>query len=279
MKYYVVLSFVLLIALTSNAQLRYPVVGVYKKCSAQGMAIWNDLAFLMSDGGRCRVYNLESSKVTNEFMLASAYKDNHVNNACFGKEYSEKGSCPALYITECKNKYRCFVENISEDSSQLVQTIQAKENDKVLPVLIWVTDARNRFLYAVTRSGKRLDSIGTVNNTITKYRLPLLQEGKEILLTEKDILDRFTIPFPNILQGAKIKGRYLYLVTGLQETSNARLDSKRAIKVIDLKTKTLKKNIDLTCVTMNEPEDMDFYKEKTLLYCGQNGGLYEIKMN
>lgn len=265
-------------ASTLKAQLRYPVVGLYKKCSAQGMAIWNDRAFLMSDGGRCRVYDLKAAKVTNEFLLGSAYKDNHVNNACFGREYIEKGNYPILYITECKNQYRCFVENISENSSLLVQTIQAKEKGKVLPVLIWVTDSKNGFLYAVTRSGKKLDTVGSVANTITKYRLPMLKEGNDILLTEKDILDRFVIPFPNILQGAKIRGHYLYIVTGLQETSNSRLDSKRAIKVIDLKTKTFKRDIDLTYVTMNEPEDVDFFKGEALLYCGQNGGLYEVKL-
>lgn len=261
-----------------SAQLLYPIVGTYKKCSAQGMAIWNDQAFLMSDGGRCRVYNLKSAEVTNEFMLASTYKDNHVNNACFGCEYFEKGNYPVLYITECKKEYRCFVENILEDSTQLIQTIQAKEKDKVLPVLIWVTDAKDGFLYAVTRSGKKLDSIGSVANTITKYRLPKLKEGKEVLFTEKDVLDRFVISFPNILQGAKIKGYYLYIVTGLQETLNSRQDSKRAIKIIDLRTQTLKRNVDLTCMTTNEPKDMDFYKGKALLYCGQNGGLYEVKI-
>lgn len=278
MKRFIFLGFALWAVIVLKAQLRYPVVGHYKQCSAQGMAIWNDQAFLMSDGGRCRVYDLKSAKVTNEFMLASAYKDNHVNNACFGREIPEEGNAPALYITECKKQYRCFVEQISADSSRLIQTIQAKEKDKVLPILIWVTDSGNGFLYAVTRTRQKLDSIGSVPNTIRKYRLPELNEGKNILLTEKDVLDKFVIPFPNILQGAKIRGHYLYIVTGLQETSNSRQDSKRAIKVIDLKTKTMKESIDLTCVTMNEPEDMDFTGGKALLYCGQNGGLYEVKL-
>lgn len=37
------------------AQLAYPVVGTYKKKSAQGMAIHQDRAYLFSDGGRCRM--------------------------------------------------------------------------------------------------------------------------------------------------------------------------------------------------------------------------------
>ena len=38
-----------------HSQLVYPIVGQYKKKSAQGMAIYNDLAYLFSDGGMCRV--------------------------------------------------------------------------------------------------------------------------------------------------------------------------------------------------------------------------------
>lgn len=265
--------------MTNNmAQLQYPITGQYKKSSAQGMAIWGDNAYLMSDGGRCRVYNLKSARVTNEFMLASAAKDNHVNNACFGKAYGTENGTPLLYITECKNLFRCFVERIESGSSRLVQEIQAQEKGKVQKVLVWVIDAENNFLYGITRNGKKLDSIGTVTNTITKYRLPKTEEGKEIVLNEKDVLDRFDVLFPNILQGAKIKGRYLYMVTGLQEPLFERQDAGRAVKMVDLKKKKLVKNIDLTYVTTNEPEDMDFYKRKALLYCGQNGGLYGLNL-
>lgn len=37
------------------------------------------------------------------------------------------------------------------------------------------------------------------------------------------------------------------------------------------------KTIDLTYVTTNEPEDIDFYKNKILLYCNGEGGIYELK--
>ena len=38
-----------------HSQLVYPIVGQYKKKSAQGMAIYKDLAYLFSNGGMCRV--------------------------------------------------------------------------------------------------------------------------------------------------------------------------------------------------------------------------------
>ena len=70
----------------------------------------------------------------------------------------------------------------------------------------------------------------------------------------------------------------MYIVTGLPETASHRRNSKRAIHVIDLEKKELVKTIDLTYVTTNEPEDIDFYNGKCLLYCGQNGGIYEVDL-
>ncbi len=40
----------------------------------------------------------------------------------------------------------------------------------------------------------------------------------------------------------------------------------------------IERTIDLTDVTENEPEDMDFYHGKALLYTGQGGGLYEVNL-
>ena len=53
---------------------------------------------------------------------------------------------------------------------------------------------------------------------------------------------------------------------------------KREIMVIDLKQKLIKQKICLTNITVNEPEDVDFYRRKLLLYCGQTGGLYCIDL-
>ena len=114
------------------SQLLYPVVGNYRGKSAQGMAVWNEKAFLFSHGGRCRVLNLNTGKVMREFFLASADSTNHVNNACFGVEKLEKSGLPLLYISECRARYRCFVECLNDSGSVLVQTIEARnKNDKV----------------------------------------------------------------------------------------------------------------------------------------------------
>jgi len=278
MKYrYFFLAIASIIAINSVAQLRYPVVGRYKNKPAQGMAIWEHKAYLMSHEGRCRVYNLKTQKVEREFMLASADTTNHVNNACFGKERVNDSDMPVIYISECHGRFRCFVENIGRSKSSLVQTIELrKENGKPKGVLDWIVDVEERYIYTIWRDAKDLKDKGIARNTISKYRLPKLNEGKKVVIQIKDSLESYDVFFPNVLQGAKIRNGKLYITTGYQETNSARKDAKRAIQVVDLKKKKLIKTIDLTYITMNEPEDIDFYEDKCLLYCGQNGGIYEV---
>ena len=274
---YFFLAIASFVAINSVAQLRYPVVGRYKNKPAQGMAIWEHKAYLMSHEGRCRVYNLKTQKVEREFMLASADTTNHVNNACFGKERVNDSDMPVIYISECHGRFRCFVENISSSKSSLVQTIELrKENGKPKGVLDWIVDVENENIYTIWRDASDLKEKGIARNTISKYRLPKLNEGKKVVIQIKDSLASFDVIFPNAIQGAKIRNGVLYIVTGYQETNSARKDAKRAIQVIDLNKKELIKTIDLTYITMNEPEDIDFYDNKWLLYCGQNGGIYEV---
>ena len=268
----------LITAINCFAQLRYPIVGTYQSKSAQGMAIYKDDAFLMNDGGGCRQLDLKTGIIKRQFKLACALANPHVNNACFGVEKQENSQFPVIYISECREGgFHCFVERI-DSVPVLLQTIHAKIEDKTVRAINWVVDRKQRALYVVTRVDKHLDAKGNVKNTITKYRLPRLKEGKTVILKEKDVIDSFDVIFPNILQGCKIEGRYMYLVTGLQQSLSYRKDSQRAIQVIDLKKEKLSKTIDLTYLTTNEPEDIDFYKGKGLIYCGQEGGIYEIKL-
>ena len=111
---------------------------------------------------------------------------------------------------------------------------------------------------------------------INKYRIPKLREGKNVILTDKDVLDSFDIEFPNMLQGGTIKGNYLYLPTGQQESVSNKKVKERVLIVVNLKTHKIERKIDLRGVTKKEPEDCDFYKGKLILYCGQSGGLCKI---
>lgn len=255
----------------------YSVVGTYNGKSAQGMAIWGDEAYLFNDGGGCRVLNLRTGKVMREFSLASAGKKTHVNAACFGRENADGGSRPVIYISEYNSPSRCFVECLNDTASTLVQTIQAQNKGKAVFVQSWVVDNDGKSLYAIARQSPPKGETHTAKVKITKYRLPALSEGANVVLTEKDIMDSYVVDFANGTQGGKVKGRYLYIVSGLQEASRGQFNAERAIQVVDLKKRKLAKTIDLTYITTNEPEDMDFYHNKMILYAGQNGGLYQVK--
>lgn len=277
MKHFIIIFAVFLFPCVCRAQLVYPVVGTYKGKSAQGMAIWGDEAFLFNDGGGCRVLDLKTGEVTREFLLASAGKKTHVNAACFGRDWADGGGCPVIYISEYNVPSRCFVECINDTSSTLLQTIEAQENGKAVFVQSWIVDNKGKCLYAIARQSPPKGERNTPYVRISKYRLPALSEGKNVILSEVDRLDSFIVEFANGTQGGKIKGKYLYIVSGLQEMSRGQFNAERAVQIVDLEKRKLVKTIDLTYITTNEPEDMDFYQNKMMLYAGQNGGLYYIR--
>lgn len=268
----------LLFSVVSNAQLRYLPIGFYKKETAQGMGIWQDKAYLLNNHGHCRVYDLKMEEVVGEYKLASAGSHNHANSLCFGNEIAEGGDRPVTYITECGGRKRCFVENLNDSCAYLVQTIYATLNGKELQAFLWAVDRQKESLYAVTRDDKHpVDSLGTKRNTIFRFRLPKLSEGKEVVLDETEIVDSFSVFFPNILQGGKVRNGRFYISLGLQESLRHQQNSDRAVVVIDLKKRKIKKIIDINKITINEPEDLDFYKGCILVWCGQEGGLYSVK--
>lgn len=257
----------------------FPTVGTYEGKSAQGIAIWEDCAYIFNDGGHCRVVDLKSGEITKEFSLASSGMKPHINAACFGAEKPSHIDIPVIYISETNTSpQRCFVEDISGDVSVLLQTIEAKENGKVYSNHNWVVDRENKFLYGINRRWHEyLDDEGNVKNIITKYRLPLLREGKHVTLTEKDILDRFEVVFANVMQDAVIFDDKLYIATGLHEMAQSRKGAKRGVVVVDLERKKIIKYINLSFITTNEPEGIDFWGKKCILFCGQNGGMHKVK--
>ncbi len=267
-------------ALTMSAQLQWAVTGAYQKMPGQGMAIYGDDAYLFNQTGYCRVFSLKTGEVTSEFRLASSYEKNHANSVSFGTETPEGSEIPALYITEFNGHYRCFVEKVlpGNAKSELIQTIEFKEKGKNPKIVDWVADRDGGCLYTTVVNDRPLADTGSPEIIITKLPLPDLSDGEKVTLTEKDILDRFSVFFPNGLQGATARKGKLYIVTGMQESQSDQPGSERAVKVIDLKKEELVKSVDLTTVTVNAPQDLDFYGNTALLFCGQNGGLYKVKL-
>lgn len=262
-----------------HAQLAYPVAGTYKGKAAQGMAIRGDCAYLFNDGGICRSFDLKTGQVIADFALESASPNNHANSASFGRESIKGNSLPVIYISECRSPYRCFVENITDSTSQMVQTIVVKRTDADSIVHNWVVDSKQNCIYSI-RFGEIVNKqTGMRRCRIIRYKLPKLNKGELVVFTESDVKDTFEVFFPNLLQGASIYKNNLYMPVGLhEEAGNKRKDGERALIVVNLKKKKIEKKIDLTNVTASEPEDMDFYQGGALLYTGQDGGIYKVKL-
>lgn len=262
-----------------NSQLLYAVVGTYKGKSAQGMAIWKNKACLFNNGGHCRILNLQTGIVEREFNLGSSGENMHVATACFGKTKMPDSEFPLLYVAEFTGKSRCFVESINGSNiSNVVQVIEAKERGKNYRIQCWLVDSTDNSIYSVSGESQ-VDSVGNCPVIVRKYRLPLISEGKEILLTEKDKQVQFKLNFANCLQGAAIRHGYMYIATGFQASQHLSPRGQRTLKIIDLEKKKITKEIDLTHLTTNEPEGFDFYGNQALVFCGQEGGIYQINID
>lgn len=248
---------------------------VSSKKTEQGMAIYHNMAFLFYDTGICKVFDLKKNKYLREFSLGSKSVNNHANCACFGKDKFLNSEFPLLYISECRPPQRCFVECLTDTGSVLVQTIIIKRKGVNAKSYNWLVDNKREVLYTIGRRKSDVNP-GSSLHRINKYRIPKLREGKNVILTDKDVLDSFDIEFPNMLQGGTIKGNYLYLPTGQQESVSNKKVKERVLIVVNLKTHKIERKIDLRGVTKKEPEDCDFYKGKLILYCGQSGGLCKI---
>lgn len=176
----------------------------------QGLEIWDRYVFALEDGGNVNVYDFKtaSPEPLASFPLASSRPDNHANNASFGTETAKGASFPLLYVSNGKVgsdiEWTCFVESITRKgrrfSSEMIQIITLdnsgwKENGYVdifgAPSWmvdrernsLWVFSARKRTVRKVTRNAYENQYVAT------RFRVPLLSEGKEIILGVNDIED------------------------------------------------------------------------------------------
>ncbi len=187
---------------------------------------------------------------------------------------------PAFYVAECYGERRCFVESITSNGAKLIQVLRIKTGGAESKSYGWVVDRKQKCLYAISRpSDEEIDSIGTKKYLITKLSLPSL-EKKEVVFTKEDIIEQFEIAFPNLSQGASIHKNYLYLPVGRNTYPGMekRKDGPRNIIAVNLKTRKVAKTIDFQNIVGGEPEDLDFYGNNLLLYCGQkDGGVNDLK--
>ena len=248
----------------------YHVAGTYKKQTAQGMAVYGDKAFLANNTGICRIFDMKADSTISSFQFAGAHKNNHSNCLDFGIEFPlDNQQYPALYISECLQHGRCFVESVKDDKSTLLQTLSFNRH-----VTNWFVDRENKKLYAMAhlvRSGHMTDSV-----SFYRFPLPSIYDG-DLDMSDK-IESVFHVHIPYVLQGGTIHQGKLYLPVGVNKGNKTVQNNTRMLLVVNLKKGLIEQRIDLARLTSNEPEDVYFYRGRLLLFCGQEGGLYPIKV-
>lgn len=260
---------------------RIPELGALKTEEAyQGMAIYGDMMFSLHNTGICTVIDLKNKKLLSEFSLASFGKTNHANVASFGKEfYSPEDEFPLLYVSQVwkervhNMKDVCYVERITKNSSELVQTINYKDEKGTFGyALQWVVDVKNGYLYGFGNTIK--NAVEGNKHRVTKFKLPKLSDGdsnKLVTLTEDDVIETYTLEdYYNgsekllIGQGLTIFNGKLFMPTGL---GNATYPA--SIWIVDLDSRRVSNVIDLSYIK-KEPEDCDLYQGSLIIQC--NGG-------
>jgi hypothetical protein len=231
-------------AARAGAVKEYDFPGRYEKKSAQGFAVYQDFAFLCNDTALCRIYDLKTSQKIAGFALASAAESNHANCVSFGVEFPEGNNrFPAFYISECRAPFRCFVESIGHSGSRLIQTLQLKTGEADERVFDWVVDRGQKCLYALALIKGTNDTPQSV--IISKLPLPPLDKSG-VNFGKSDILDQFTVTFPNLTQGATVRDGFLYMPVGLHDVPKGTKEWRsREIIVINLKTKKIQRRIEI----------------------------------
>lgn len=207
--------------------------------SSQGMAIWGRYAFLMHDKGQCVVVDMRREKYVSTFVMEG--NTGHCNNASFGNEYYNRQSrFPLLYVTECRGDRVCYVNDISLEGSQLVQTI-IYDGEEITGPSDWVVDRKQDKIYLYCTIGKM--------RMLKAFRLPRLSdsdENGEVHLKAEDSLASIPLGAIAIPQGSLIKGRYAYLPDGLPSRE-------RRLHIVDIISCQKVANFDLNHIPY-EPE-------------------------
>ena len=246
--------------------------------SAQGIACWDDRAFMLYDTGVCAVYDLKSknSRPLDVFPLGSyncgkpsADFRNHANACEFSHQHWQDNPIPLLYLDagagigadEDGYFYRIKVENITrtvdeagDESYQgkVLQTVVVKPEgdpargfrDPGWGCPCHVLDAEGGFLYAVTarfrttRAGLREGEKNAL--IITKYAVPEVVEGTTVQLTGKDILDQWELEDDTLFTQSGIyhEGKIYYFF------GCAIHDYPNHVMVIDLRNRRIEKRLD-----------------------------------
>lgn len=230
---------------------------------AQGLAINNGVLAVIYNTGAICIYDLDSKTVLGQYMLDIADSSMHGNSADFSNTAGT--TYPLVYISECYGNHRCFVEDITNTESTLIQTI-AYANDIGSydgNSWDWILDKDNGHIMTYGKHGTK--------HLVKVFPLPLTTDG-DITFQDADKLDEWCPDdaageLINIYQGHSVYGNILYLLASQDER----------ILAFDVINHTLLGKINLTADhNFSEIEDVDVYNG-SLIIVTVNRGIHQIR--
>ena len=281
--------------------------------SAQGMAVFDHMAFILHHTGECALYDLRTRNPAplarfplGSYNSGAPTKDyiNHANQCMFSGEHLNGNPIPLLYVTAGYGTerdqdgyfYRCAVEDLHVEraadgrcqraESRLVQTVTfsgegIEETGYEMPCWgcpAWFVDSESEHLYIFSARWRTTEEflIHYEENRyiVTKLRKPPLSEPF-VHLKAKDILDQFLLPFDILFtQGGMIAGDKLFYTFGL-----GRPPYPIGLRVYDLTNRCVCGRLDLSdsVLGQEEIESCCFYEGELL--CNTNaptGGIYSL---
>ena len=275
----------------------------------QDGAIWKDELFRFNTKGECTVYDLkeiDSEKVKELEPIGRFTLDKadiiapHSNAVFWGVEFFDPSDEYPLLYTNIYNNYAkaedkltgvCCAYRVEKTEegfkTTLVQLIEIgftdnpalwrafPDRDGVRPYGNFVIDREGGYYYAFVM---RTEELGT---RYFKFKIPPFRDGEidsvfgvgRAVLTAEDICDSFDCPYHRFIQGAALRGGYIYSTEGFEGDKVNR----PAIRVIDLSEKSEKLYVDLMENSyVMEPEMIDFHGDNCY-YSDAKGNLYKIE--
>ena len=234
---------------------------------AQGTAICGNILYRLYDTGLCQTYSIEdisNPRKLATFELGSRKDLNHCN--CAQIMLPDNGDT-LLYVGGLRGK--CFVERISTDHSELVQTI-------TLPQLGIFHNTQNMNMICGDDGFLWLFGEARATQTLffAKARLPLISEG-DVVLSQADIIDYWHesgyVYNESVWQGGMVYEGNLFYVFG-------RGESNRHIAVYNTYNHTKVEDINLNGIVTEEPEDCDMHGGYIVLSVYGGKGYYLLKL-
>lgn len=248
----------------------------------QGFAIYNNTIISGEDAGNINLYNFSDGGQGDasvprfaNFALQSSGTDNHVNNIELGTETVPGAEFPLLYISNGKVgssiEFVCYVESVSKKddnyTSQIVQTISIEPNHRetwrakgYIPIFgapSWMIDPEENALWifsAYQRTTPKVTQYNWQNEYIaTKFRIPKLSEGSEILFGADDILDQVVFPYETgFTQSGCMHNGIIYYCYGVGEDPTR----PQRIRAYNTHTGKIEFGYNLENDINSEPEDL-----------------------